>query len=65
METPSSGRQESPIIRVKKISIPTVRRRNCFPRTLNDSPILRKAFSHCKLILNDTFRAIDSQGKCM
>ncbi|VDK85216.1 unnamed protein product [Litomosoides sigmodontis] len=64
-ETTSSGRQESSIIRVKKISIPSVRRGNCFPRTLNDAPILRKAFSHCKLILNDTFRAINSQGKCV
>ncbi|CAG9540002.1 unnamed protein product [Cercopithifilaria johnstoni] len=58
-----SGRQESPIIRLKKVSIPSFRRGNCFPRTLNDSPILRKAFTHCKLVLNDTFRAVDSQGK--
>ncbi|KAK6111425.1 hypothetical protein QQG55_43595 [Brugia pahangi] len=57
--------QGSPVIRLKKVSIPNFRQENCFPRTLNDSPILRKAFGHRRLVLNDTFHAIDSQGKCI
>ncbi|EFO20337.1 hypothetical protein LOAG_08154 [Loa loa] len=62
-ETNSIGRQDSPVIRLKKVSIPSSRPGNCFPRSLNDSPMLRKAFGHCRLVLNDTFRAVDSQGK--
>ncbi|VDM07492.1 unnamed protein product [Wuchereria bancrofti] len=63
METNGGVHQGSPIIRLKKVSIPNFRQGNCFPRTLNDSPILRKAFAHRRLVLNDTFHAIDSQGK--
>ncbi|KAL3983037.1 hypothetical protein ACH3XW_49565 [Acanthocheilonema viteae] len=62
-EPSGSGRQEPPVIRLKKVSIPSFQRGNRFSRTWNDSPVLRKAFAHCKLILNDTFHAIDSQGK--
>ncbi|VDP15341.1 unnamed protein product [Onchocerca flexuosa] len=44
------GRKDSPLIRLKKVSIPSSRRGNCFPRTLNDSPLLRKTFGHYKLV---------------
>lgn len=65
METNGDRRQESPIVRLKKVSIPHYQRKNSFPRTLDNSPILRKVFAHNKSVLNDTFHAIDSQGKCM
>uniref|UniRef100_A0A0R3S1K6 Csm1 domain-containing protein n=1 Tax=Elaeophora elaphi TaxID=1147741 RepID=A0A0R3S1K6_9BILA len=62
-ETSGDARQDSLVIRLKKVSIPSFRRGNGFPRTLNNSPILRKAFAHCRSVLNDTFRATDSQGR--
>ncbi|VDM92142.1 unnamed protein product [Onchocerca ochengi] len=62
-EISGDGHKDSPSVRLKKVTIPSSRRGNCFPRTLNDSPLLRKTFGHCKLVINDTFRAIDSQEK--
>ncbi|KAM3725263.1 ABC transporter C family member [Dirofilaria immitis] len=56
-------RHNSPSVRLKKVSIPSFRQRSSFPRSLNDSPMLRKAFDHCKLVINDTFPAVDSQTK--
>uniref|UniRef100_A0A915PPI4 Uncharacterized protein n=1 Tax=Setaria digitata TaxID=48799 RepID=A0A915PPI4_9BILA len=61
--TSGIGRQNSPSVRVKKVSVPSFQSGSYFPRTLNDSPMLRKAFAHRKLVVNDTFRAIDSQER--